>query len=91
MNKFKESLRVELIDSVEEQYKKQGKKLEFKDKVALAVYDAILDVPVQNQEEMLMRTEMVMNINKYICNYEELRPVLTRYFEEKSRKEKWER
>ena len=39
MNEFKERLR-----AVENIYKKQGHELGFKDKIALAVYNAILDV-----------------------------------------------
>lgn len=86
MNEFKESLKV-----VEEDYKSKGRKLEFKDKIALAVYMAIQDIEPQNSQEVFIKTEYMMNINKVICNYEELRPVLTEYFEKKKRKEKWER
>lgn len=86
MNEFKESLKV-----VEEDYKNKGRKLEFKDKIALAVYTAIQDIETQNSQEEFIKTEYMMNINKVICDYEELRPILTEYFEKKKRKEKWER
>ena len=65
--------------------------MEFKDKIALAVYIAIQDIETQNSQEEFIKTEYMMNINKVICNYEELRPILTEYFENKKRKEKWER
>ena len=65
--------------------------MEFKDKIALAVYMAIQDIETQNSQEEFIKTEYMMNINKVICNYEELRPILTEYFEKKKRKEKWER
>ena len=64
---------------------------EFKDKIALAVYTAIQDIETQNSQEEFIKTEYMMNINKVICDYEELRPILTEYFEKKKRKEKWER
>ena len=86
MNEFKESLKV-----VEEDYKNKGRKLELKDKIALAVYTAIQDIEPQNSQEEFIKTEYMMNINKVICNYEESRPILTEYFEKKKRKEKWER
>ena len=86
MNKFKESLK-----AVEKNYKNIGRKLEFKDKIALAVYMAIQDIETQNSQEEFIKTEYMMNINKVICNYEELKPILTEYFEKKKRKEKWER
>lgn len=84
MNNFKESLKL-----VQDTYKKQGHRLEFKDKVALAVHNAILEIETENQEEDIMKKEYLMNLNKIICNYEELRPILTRYFENK--RNKWER
>lgn len=85
---FEESLKVdnetmEQIHAVEKAYQKQGRKLEFRDKIALAVYNAILDLEPQNIDEKIMQTEYMMNLNKIICNYEELRPLLTKFFENK--------
>lgn len=60
-----------------------GRKLEFEDKIATAVYMAILDVKAESKEEEMKKMEYMMNINKIICNYEELRPILTEFFERK--------
>ena len=38
-----------------------------------------------NQEDQLRVLEMQMNITRIIENYEELRPILTRFFENKKR------
>ena len=84
MNEFKESLR-----AVENTYEKQGGKLDFQDKVALAVYNAILDLDTENEKEEIMKIEYLMNINKIICNYEELRPVMNSFFGEKYKNNKF--
>ncbi len=84
MNEFKESLR-----AVEDTYEKQGQKLEFKDKIALAVYNAILDLKPQDKTEEVMRLEYLMNLNKIICNYEEIKPVMAKFFGEKFKNEKF--
>lgn len=84
MNDFKESLR-----AVENTYNHQGRKFEFQDKVALAVYNAILDLDTESKDEELMKIEYLMNLNKIICNYEELRPVMNQFFGEKYKNNKF--
>lgn len=61
--------------------KNNGRKLELQDKIATAVYMAILDVEVDTEDEKIKKMEYINNINKIICNYEELMPIFTDYFE----------
>ena len=61
--------------------KNNGRKLELQDKIATAVYMAILDVEVDTEEEKNKKMEYINNINKIICNYEELMPIFRDYFE----------
>ena len=42
---------------------------------------AILDVEVDTEEEKNKKMEYINNINKIICNYEELMPIFRDYFE----------
>ena len=51
------------------------------DRMYLAIMKAIDSVETDNLEDGLMKTEMLLNINKYLSHYEEIRPVLERYFE----------
>jgi hypothetical protein len=43
-----------------------------------------------NKEEMLEKANVLFNLNKFISNYDELEPVLIKFFAEKNRKEKFE-
>lgn len=90
MENFKDKIKadnktIQKINAVEKEYKKSSRKLEFKDKIALAVYSAIEEVEVSSKEEEIQRLEYMMNINKILCNYEELRPILTQYFKKSER------
>lgn len=90
---FDESLKVdnstmEQIHAVEKAYQKQGRELEFRDKIALAVYNAINDVEASTKEEKMAKLEYTMNLNKIICSYEELRPLLKEYFRRNKREER---
>lgn len=51
------------------------------EKIGLAIMKAIDSVETDILEDGLMKTEMLLNINKYLSHYEELRPILERYFE----------
>lgn len=81
-NEFKESLKV-----IDKEYQKHGKKMPVEDKIALAVYQSIMEVPAESREEEIIKMEYLMNMNKILSNYEELKPLLTEYFSNK-RKEK---
>ena len=50
--------------------KNNGRKLELQDKIASAVYMAILDIETENAEEEMKKKEYMEIINKTICNYE---------------------
>lgn len=61
-----------------------GRKMEFQDKIATAVYMAILDVKTETKEEEIRKKEYMDKINKFICNYDDLKPILDEHFEKKS-------
>ena len=63
--------------------KNSGRKMGFEDKIAVAVYMAILDVKAENKEEEKKKMEYMIDINKVICHYEELKPILNDFFESK--------
>lgn len=79
MNDFKKSLKVQ-----KNAHEKQNQ-IEFKEKIAIAVSQAIKDIDVENNEDQIMKTEYMLNLNKIIYNYEELRPIFTKFFEEKNK------
>lgn len=83
MNDFKKSLKAQ-----KNAHEKQNQ-IELKDKIAIAVSQAIKDIDVENNEDQIMKTEYMLNLNKIIYNYEELRPIFTKFFEEKQEKNKW--
>lgn len=75
MNDFKKRIQItnntqEIIHSVENYYSSKGQEMSFKDKIALAVYDAILSVETQNQEEEQIKKYMLNTVNKYVSNLE---------------------
>lgn len=83
MNDFKKSLKTQ-----KNSHEKQKQK-ELKDKIAVAVAQAIKDIDVENSEDQIMKTEYMLNLFKIICHYEELRPIFTKFFEEKKENDKW--
>lgn len=68
------------IEAVEKNYNRLGRKMEFRDKIALAVFNAISGVKTSNRDEELARMEYMDNLNKVICNYDELKPFLNNFF-----------
>ena len=82
MNKFKDSLKI--VQALENTYKQHGTIFEFKDKVALAVYYAMIDIQPKNKQEELQKQEYIVALNKFICNFEELEPVISQYLHEKT-------
>ena len=44
---------------------------------------------VNDPIEALHRIDVLWNINQYITNYEELKPVLQKFFIQKAKKNKW--
>lgn len=64
--------------------KNNGRKLELQDKIASAVYMAILDIETENAEEEMKKREYMEIINKTVYNYEELKPILNEFFQEKN-------
>lgn len=81
MNDFKKSIQVsnttmESIESVMQVYMKHNRKMEFKDKISLAVYNAINDVHTENSDEEKMKIEYLHTVNVFLGNYETLLPVV---------------
>lgn len=81
MNKFKEELAV---------HNHNLKQFDtFKDKVQNAVFQAILNIETNSAYEQMEKIDMMNDLNKILGSYEELRPILTEYFERKRNNEKW--
>lgn len=88
MEKFKEKIKVssetmERLNAIDQEYKKSGRKLEFRDKIATAVYMAILDIETENKKEEIEKLEFMDNLNKIICNYEVLKPIISKCLKKK--------
>lgn len=49
--------------------------------------DSILDI--KNKEERMDKGLVILRINKIFDSYDELEPILNKFFEEKHYKEKW--
>ena len=45
---------------------------------------------ITDRKELLENANVLFNLNKILANYDELEPVLAKYFTDKYRKEKWE-
>lgn len=93
MNSFTKKLKVEtqtreIIDTIENEYSKQARRLEFRDKIALAVYSSILDIKTNSDEEEKIKLEYIDGLNKIICNYEEVKPLIEAYLEKEKSVEK---
>ena len=88
MNNFKRTIKVdndtmEKVNAVEKIYNQQSRKMEFTDKIALAVYTAISEVYTQNEYEEKMQTEYLYSINRFLSNYEKLNPIIEQALENK--------
>lgn len=60
MNKFKESLKVNSTKDFKE----------FDYKIAHAVVQAIEQVEANNKDEQIRKSEMMLNLNRFISNYD---------------------
>mgnify|MGYP004508997207 FL=1 len=88
MEEFREKIKVnsetmELLNAVNQAYKKSGRILEFRDKIATAVYMAILDIVTENQKEENEKLELMDTLNQIIYNYEDLKPIISEYLKTK--------
>lgn len=52
---------------------------------------ALIEETTSDKTERLEKADVLYNMFKYLSNYEELKPVLKKFFKEKHEKEKWER
>ena len=93
MGKFKDDLVVDnkimrKINAVQRVYDEKFIRFEFKDKIALAVFSAIQDIKTDSDSEELLKHEYMNGLNKVICNYEELQPVIESYLNDNRTMEK---
>lgn len=63
---------------------------EFKDKLHLAIIEAIKNIETNSEEEIGVKLEYLVNIDKILDNYEQLRPTLMKYFSEEIERKKLE-
>lgn len=63
---------------------------EFKDKLYLAIIEAIENVEANNKEEIGVKLEYLVNVSKILDNYEQLRPILIKYFKDEIERKKLE-
>ena len=90
MEQFKENLKVnsetmQILNIINEEYKKTGRKLEFRDKIATAVYMTILDIDTENETEEMEKLEFMDSLNKIICNYEYFKPIISEYVKNRNK------
>lgn len=52
---------------------------------------SLIEETTSDKTERLEKADVLYNMFKYLSNYEELKPVLQKFFSEKAKKEKWER
>ena len=88
MEKFRKKIKVssetmERLNAVNHEYEKNGKKLDFRDKIATAVYMAILDIETENQKEEIEKLEFMNSLNQIIYNYKDLNPIILEYLKNK--------
>ena len=63
---------------------------DIRDRLHLAIIDAIKNVETNNKEETGVKLEYLVNINKILDNYEQLRPTLMKYFSDEIERKKLE-
>lgn len=88
MKQFKEQIKVnsetmQRLNVINQEYKKSGRTLEFRDKIATAVYMAILDIDTENESENSEKLEFMNSLNKIICDYEYFKPLVSEYIARK--------
>ncbi len=74
---------MQMITDVEKIYGNQSRRMEFKDKVTLAVYSSIIELKTESTEEQQIKLEYLRGINKFIANYEQIYPVMMQILEDK--------
>ena len=80
MNNFKKEFSVSSGE-------KKDQQMEFNKRVSLAVLNALDQMETKNEEEKLMKMEYMLNLSKIINNYEDVRGILTKYFEKQQKDE----
>lgn len=88
MNKFKENLKVE-VGNMQDIPVSNNKSID--EIIADVFVESTTQLYTGNQEEQLRVLEMQMNITRIIENYEELRPIMTKFFEMKRKERERER
>jgi hypothetical protein len=76
------------IEAIEKFYSEQSLKLEFRDKVASAMYLAILDINTNNEKEEKLKNDYIDLLNKVIYNYDELQPLIEKKLKSNKKEER---
>ena len=63
---------------------------DIRDRLHLAIIEAIENVETNNKEEIGVKLEYLINIDKILGNYEQLRPTLMKYFSDEIERKKLE-
>lgn len=76
---------MQMITDVEKIYANQSRRMEFKDKVTLAVYSSIAELKTESIEEQQLKQEYLSGINKFLANYEQIYPIMMQILEDKDK------
>ena len=74
---------IQEIEKDEEYIEIQLEANSIKDVIKLEISRAINSIETENLEDEIIRTEMLININKYLDKYEETRNIMNNFFKEK--------
>ena len=44
---------------------------------------------IKNRDERIDKTQLLFRLNQYLQNYDELTPIMEKFFEDKYKKDKW--
>lgn len=69
--------------------KKPKKKSEFFEKIHTAIINAIMNVKVEERQEVLQKTEYMMNINRVLEDIDELESIIKPFLTAKYKENKW--
>lgn len=84
MNKFEESLKVNFVPRIQKS-KEHKKATEYEENIKNRIFKAIVDTPENSKEERMSKLDYMMKFQKILDNFEELEPVLNKYFRDKER------
>ena len=84
MNKFEDSLKVNFVPKIQKT-NEHKKATEYEENIKNRIFKAIVDTPENSKEERMSKLDYMMKFQKILDNFEELEPVLNKYFRDKER------